>query len=104
MSYCVLHLEPEAEPKADEEGQVGWQEPGVGARWEGQVHLASDTGANWPGDGPWTFLPSRPPCLPWRWPAPSNVGESAWTGLRLQPLTLLPHLHARLLSFTDPSS
>ena len=25
MSLLCLHLEPEAEPKADEEGQVGWQ-------------------------------------------------------------------------------
>ena len=32
MSLLCLHLEPEAEPKADEEGQVGWQEPGVGGK------------------------------------------------------------------------
>lgn len=64
MSLLCLHLEPEAEPKADEEGQVGWQEPGWGQGWEGQVHLASDTGANWPGEmGPGPSY--RPPsCLP----------------------------------------
>ena len=31
-SSLCLHPEPEAEPKAGEEGQVGWQEPGVGGK------------------------------------------------------------------------
>lgn len=73
MSSLCLHLEPEAELKAGEEGQVGWQEPGVG----GKVGGTGPSGLRYWSklarrDGPWTFLASHPPCLPWHRQHPAH--------------------------------
>lgn len=87
-------------------GRWAGRSPGVGGKVGGQVHLASDTGANWPGEmgpGP-SYRPALPACH--GVVSTQHVGESAWTdsigcSLSLSCPTCTPSL---LLLPTDPSS
>ena len=77
--YCVCTWSQRQSPRLMRRGRWAGRSLGWGARWEGQVHLASDTGANWPGEmgpGP-SYRPALPACH--GVVSTQHVGESAWT-------------------------
>ena len=101
--HCVCTRSQRQSPRLVRRGRWAGRSLGWGARWEGQVHLASDTGANWPER--WALdLPSVPPSLPaMASPAPSTwVSQRGQTPSAAASHSPAPPAHPACFSFTDP--